>query len=476
MHYANSVENEGRNKMLTEEQLQAVELANNSYSDLKISAFAGAGKTTTLKAIAEARGDSGLYIAFNKAIADEAKRKFPSNVQCRTGHSLAFGDVGKYYSKRLRSINSGDVKNYFDVQRTDLHTDSGIAYLAIDAVRRFCYSCDEEINAHHVDFEIALKELETTHYVVSLARRMWNAMSDTKSDFPVTHDFYLKKWQLTKPELNSDFVLFDEAQDANGAILDVVVNQPGQTIYVGDKYQQIYGWRGALNAMEDIDTHNECQITQSFRFGQKIANVAIEIINHYLGEDVKIKGFEKVDSELCNVARPDAILFRTNSAMINEILKGVSGQRVYIVGGVGQLIGLLRGALHLSLGKRSYNAELVGFQSFDELLEYSKTTTGQSMALICKLVQEGISEDVVNILERNKYTKKEHADVIYSTCHKSKGLEFGSVKINDDFTSCNKQDDDFGLTDEDARLFYVACTRAENQLDVHNTQAYKAIK
>lgn len=463
--------------MLTEEQLQAVALANGSYADLKISAFAGAGKTTTLKAISEGRGDSGIYIAFNKAIADEAKRKFPSNVQCRTGHSLAFGDVGRFYASRLGTVNSYHVREMIGVQRNDFHSESGIAYLAIDAVRRFCYSSDEEINRSHVDCDISSKEPETASYVVQVARDIWRSMEDNQSPFPVTHDFYLKKWQMTKPELDCDFVLFDEAQDANGAILDVVQNQPGQTIYVGDKYQQIYGWRGALNAMSDIKTENHCSITQSFRFGQDIADTAQEIISHYLGESVKIKGFEKIQSELCDIDKPDAILFRTNSNMIESILGYVEKNRkVYVIGGVGQLVGLLQGAEMLQQGKRSYNSELVGFKNFEELEEYAQTPIGQQMGLVVKLVVSGYSGQVIQALEKNKYTKKEHADVIMSTCHKSKGLEFPTVRIADDFTSCNGNDAPFDLAEEDARLFYVACTRAENKLDVQNTRAYKAIK
>jgi hypothetical protein len=463
--------------MLTEEQTQAVELANGSYSDLKIEAFAGAGKTTTLKAIGEQRGDSGLYVAFNKAIADEAKRKFPSNVACRTGHSLAFGEVGLHYSKRLRSVNGGDVRAALDVQRNDFHTASGIAYLALDTLRRFCYSADGKITGGHVDFDIASKEPETTHYVVKLAREIWDLMEDREGDFPVTHDFYLKRWQLNSPELGYDFILFDEAQDANAVILDIVTNQPCQKIYVGDKYQQIYGWRGAQNAMRDLPTENHCHITQSFRFGQKIADVANSIIGHYLGDEVNIKGFEKMESELDVISSPDAVLFRTNAKMIDHVLSEVEkNNRVYVIGGVGAMIGLLQGAEQLREGKRSYNAELLGFQNFEELEEYSKTSSGQQMALICKLVNEGVSSDVIKALEKNKYTKREHADVIFSTCHKSKGLEFPEVKIADDFRSCKEKHEPFDLTDEDARLFYVACTRAENILDVESTNAHKAMK
>jgi hypothetical protein len=42
--------------------------------------------------------------------------------------------------------------------------------------------------------------------------------------------------------------------------------QQCQVIYVGDPYQQIYEWRGAVNAMEHIRAP-ECALTESFRFG-----------------------------------------------------------------------------------------------------------------------------------------------------------------------------------------------------------------
>ena len=50
-------------------------------SSLKIQAFAGTGKTTTLAAIAESLAQRKfLYLVFNRAAADEAEHKMPSNV------------------------------------------------------------------------------------------------------------------------------------------------------------------------------------------------------------------------------------------------------------------------------------------------------------------------------------------------------------------------------------------------------------
>jgi len=49
---------------------------------LKIKAFAGSGKTSTLKMVAEAYPDKKfLYLAFNRRIADEALEKFPEYIQ-----------------------------------------------------------------------------------------------------------------------------------------------------------------------------------------------------------------------------------------------------------------------------------------------------------------------------------------------------------------------------------------------------------
>src|SRR5260370_35053426 len=71
-------------------------------SSLKIQAFAGTGKTTTLAAIAESLAQRKfLYLGFNRAAADEAERKMLSNVTGRTAHALAFRSVGYIYKARL---------------------------------------------------------------------------------------------------------------------------------------------------------------------------------------------------------------------------------------------------------------------------------------------------------------------------------------------------------------------------------------
>ena len=70
--------------------------------------------------------------------------------------------------------------------------------------------------------------------------------------------------------------MLDEAQDANGCVRDVILSQRCPRIFVGDQNQAIYGFLGAVNAMEDasVPATRSVALTRSFRFGSNIASVA----------------------------------------------------------------------------------------------------------------------------------------------------------------------------------------------------------
>ncbi|MFP3355401.1 DNA helicase, partial [Pseudoalteromonas sp. SIMBA_153] len=67
-----------------------------------------------------------------------------------------------------------------------------------------------------------------------------------------------------------------------------MTQQSRQVIYVGDAHQQIYEWRGAVNAMKKLPLP-QTLLTQSFRFGEPIAEVANTLLKA-LQEDVPLKG------------------------------------------------------------------------------------------------------------------------------------------------------------------------------------------
>jgi ABC-type dipeptide/oligopeptide/nickel transport system ATPase subunit len=97
---------------LTDEQQVAVAHFQTGES-LKIEAFAGAGKTSTLVALAEsAKAKSGHYFAFNKAIADDAKSRFSTTkVSASTVHSVAFMYVTRAFSFAPQKLKQSPTVN-----------------------------------------------------------------------------------------------------------------------------------------------------------------------------------------------------------------------------------------------------------------------------------------------------------------------------------------------------------------------------
>ena len=63
--------------------------------NLKVNAYAGTGKTSTLQMMAESVDRKGTYIAFNRSIADEAGRRFPASVKALTVTRLPIEALSK---------------------------------------------------------------------------------------------------------------------------------------------------------------------------------------------------------------------------------------------------------------------------------------------------------------------------------------------------------------------------------------------
>ncbi len=252
----------------TDEQLSALNMALDRQS-FKVVAYAGAGKTTTLKLIGERLRGRGLYLAFNKAIAVEAQQKFPSHVDCRTFHSLAYRHVprditAKLSLPRFSPKRLGDDLGLQPVQvRRQMEGASKFvtfsparqARFVSDAVSHFCSTHASYPAPRHLQFPEWLKESDAEQLRERLypaVEQRWLQSIDPRHPAGIGHDIYLKLWALSKPLIPADFILFDEAQDADPLMMGILTQQPRQVIYVGDAHQQIYEWRGAVNAMKKL--------------------------------------------------------------------------------------------------------------------------------------------------------------------------------------------------------------------------------
>jgi UvrD/REP helicase N-terminal domain len=122
------------------------------------------------------------------------------------------------------------------------------------------------------------------------AEALWRNICKPNSTAPVTHDCYLKLFYLQGRELapRDWTVMLDEAQDADPVILGLLERHRGARIIVGDKYQQLYQWRGAVNALSRMHSDSaELSLTQTFRFGSGAAAWANQVLE-IIGERLRI--------------------------------------------------------------------------------------------------------------------------------------------------------------------------------------------
>ncbi|WP_436778294.1 hypothetical protein [Yinghuangia sp. YIM S09857] len=171
-----------------------------SGRDLALVAGAGTGKTSTLILMGGATRKQGLYVAFNKSIADDAGTRFGANVECRTAHSLAFRAVGRRYGDRLNS--SGHIPTRETARRLGITRDLAVdshrikvnhqARLVTNMVRRFCYTTDRRIAARHLEW---INGLDTTaqEYLAGVlmpyALRAWEDICSPDGRLPFKHDY-----------------------------------------------------------------------------------------------------------------------------------------------------------------------------------------------------------------------------------------------------------------------------------------------
>lgn len=468
----------------THEQQQAVDLFRKGGS-LTINAYAGTGKTSTLELLAHSTTRRGQYIAFNKAIVRDAESRFPASANCSTTHGLAFRAMPSGYknnsdkmTKRLSANHLAEMLNLkrWPIDRQHTLQPRSQGYLILDTLRRFTQSADADLTPQHVPRHGSLLAAPqatmaaVTEFALHGARHVWSRMISKNDPMPLGHDGYLKLWAQSNPVIAADYILLDEAQDTNPVVLDVLRKQTAQMIYVGDRYQQIYEWRGAVNAMEEIDTESATYLTMSFRFGSTIAEAASKLLV-LLGEKRAIKGNPAVTSRIGSVA-PQTILARTNASTVAAIIESLdASKKPHLVGGTDEVMEMLRGVQDLKEAKQSTVPDFFGFDKWEQVVEFAKSGEGDHLLSFVNLVESRGERQLMWAL--NRTVDEERSDLVISTAHKAKGREWSTVRLMDDFlrSQPKKRKSETGLRGNghdpaELRLFYVALTRAKTAIDV----------
>jgi len=493
-----------------------------------VQAGAGTGKTTTLQMLAESTDDIGLYVAFNRSVAQEARGRFPNTVDACTAHALAkrmleqddhwrnvirskFSASGNdsakaVYDKIIYPVYPHEGDNVFHYNE-GLKIATGVkdraylyhtnwAQLVSGTVKKFCQSADPEITEEHFNSSIAARSINkhNSGYVartlnanprvvartIELARKYWERIidpEDTKISFGFDH--ILKVWQLSNPVLDYDYILFDEAQDANATLSHVLLAQHAhgtQLVVVGDQNQAIYGFTGSLDAMkkfeEAVPEAVVLPLMESWRFGKPIADAANQVLatkgvpERITGLGTKtlplIENYTQVDFIDEGV---DAVLCRSNTGCLEAalwVLEQHPNVRIGLSVNLREMREFYEAAVNFQqTGKTKYPV----MKDFKTFLEFATAVTEDpdmtmEFGLLMRTAAKagGVEKALVQIARIDSLTvSPEEADITITTIHQSKGAEWNNVLLYDDWTS--------GVNNnEEKNLLYVATTRAKERL------------
>lgn len=440
---------------------------------LVVLAGAGCGKTSTLELIAQASPQERmLYLVFGKANQEEAKQRFAgTGVVSRTQHAIALARCGLAINHKL-----ADNYRLTDIKNTLKLKDWGMAQLVQDAFNAFLIS-----DYHTIDALPSFSPAVKLH-----VKTLWDAARDPKNPFPCKPDVYLKHYCLQPPEMHQWFstILLDEGQDTNPVIADWIMKQKTRIILVGDDNQQLFRFRGAGNFLTTaIHKHKAkaLSLTQSFRFGQPIAEVANAILKVKTRilktPSFTLKGTPSKEATLWDgkpsewEKRSFAALHRTVAGTLQTALEHPNATLHWLGGFSRYRMQEVLDVYHLSRGendkivRKKLLSEARTFSMYQQIADQTKDVEQRR---ILKLLEKYGSRlpTLLNGLTKRNTQAPEKADIILGTVHAAKGLEFERVLLADDFKKTEdlliSRDDD-EISDE-LNILYVAATRATGSL------------
>lgn len=481
----------------TEEQQAAIDLAIKG-ENFSLVAPAGSGKSATAVGIsAHLKGKRILYVVYNTQAKEDAVKKFEREgitwVDVRTTSALGWrkfayleDGMGEAYQKRMKpgakAVPARDVAKRVNLQEKDFGNNVVLdgfqqAVLASEAIDNFANSNRDRITDRDVRLVIAGAEQTSINaaraYIARLAQALWNRSIMPDSDLRFTMQHAFKLMVEDQRDLGYDVVIIDEAQDSNDATMKFLEAQKGaQGIIIGDPAQTMYAWRGASDQILKYDAER-LFLTQSFRFGDRVAEEAMKHLPHTL-TGVTIKGLSSINDLVTEneMESPDVVLSRTNAGAMEHAISYLrAGKRVAMVKGTKQIIDLAFGAKALMSGKRPNNLELSAFTDWSAFLEFTEEPGGGHLKSLVKLINAYRIDPLIEMCQKMTDYRKPH-DVAVSTCHSVKGLEWDNVQIADDFFEPDPFQNpltgelEVGVIDRhEAMIHYVAVTRARRHLD-----------
>lgn len=447
---------------------------------IKVAAGAGCGKTSTLVEYGRRWPGRGLYLAFNRSIAQEARRKFPPSIKVGTAHSFALNALD--LRDRPNVVDNLKIEHLRDYQDMIVNVpgmpDNQVRAAILATIGNFMIDSGSKIKPSHCPLHDVPKRYAVRQMTQRIVKKMLK-FEKNGHDLTISHDIYLKTFEIWHRIDGFDYLMLDEAQDLNPVLISIATKAKLPMIVVGDTYQSIYRFRGAVNAMRQFEAE-ELPLSQSWRFGQEVAKLANKILSYHSeppshrlrGNPSRETGVFRYTRVGTTLGPGTTILARTNA----RLFEGLStlNYTFHLVGGLKDLNRQLLSAYDLERGKPRLDAgpSVSRFTTWKELDEAADQ--GDAEAWRLRNIVKKYGDELPDILTRigNLHrTNEADAQIVVSTAHKAKGREFETVIVLDDFElpsdlAKRRQQNPKSAVEVDQmiNLLYVACTRATHRL------------
>lgn len=467
--------------------------------DLVVEAYAGCAKTTTaIEAIKHYHTSYPskriLVAAFNTKNAEELEVKISGlGIDWKQAHAKTLNSVGlachrkntkgkvNVEPRKGRMIS----KSLADAYNSTVAEDDQIQGLA-GKVRRLVELAKSTLTWANNDYEMRSLcwehmiccDADEINVVIDLARR---AMEESTYD-PLTVDFVDMIWfpyRFKQWPWQYDLVIIDEAQDQNAAMLSLAQKskkRDGRLIIIGDRYQAIYGWRGAdsefmQRATEEMGA-KVLTLSQTFRCGKAIVKEVSEVhalVPGFTAHSSNCEGIirsERTETMIKEATAGDFIISRANAPLMGLCIEFLKSGRAATIQGrdiMGALIGVINDSEKQTVPEflswleeyrveEARKLELLDAEEKQIDAHYDRVECLRVLSVECDTTQ-----CLIDKLEGLFSDEDDECKIVLTTAHRSKGLERDRVWLLIDTFRAERGG-------QEANCLYVSITRAKEEL------------
>lgn len=439
---------------LTDEQNEIIRFISKEKASLIVNAGPGAAKTSTLVLAAHANVVPTLSIAFNKRIATELQTRMPGHVMCKTINGLGHGvlmkmlgkkrlmlDTGKTYSfvkdevEKLRGDDRREAQGAFSSIMKAVSTAklNGYVPLGFQNIAQSLLTFDELLNVFDtvLDDELSEQSLSIVERVID---RSIKAAFDGLIDFD--DQIYIPTI-FNGPFPKFALIMGDEIQDFSPLNHEMLRKlRPERFAGVGDKFQSIYGFRGAdhnsMSVLRDMFNCEERTLSVSFRCpisGVKRAQSRNPILM-WFHEAIEGEIIQLNEWSSSNVPDSCAILCRNNAPLFSCAIRLIrAGRGVHIVGrDIGP--GLIKVLAKLGPPDMARDRLLIAIDAWaQEAQRKAKESKRANIAdrAECLKVFADAGETLADAISYAEHLFASEGAIQLMSGHKAKGLEFDEV-------------------------------------------------